>query len=397
MRIGLLGAVINNGNMGCLALTYSLIKLLDEEAYRNSIEVSYTVFDVMPDNTQTERMCEQINVDRKKIHVVKQGSYKSILSRIKHYRTNYNMLKEMKRCDVIIDITEGDSFTDIYGDKRFYSSTHIKEMVEKSNIPLILGPQTYGPFNKSKNKDYAKQIIENADTVISRDGLSSDYLNSFTEKEIYTTTDLAFALPYEINRSKSDKIKVGVNISALLVKNKKESTEVNFNMSVDYDQYIQNILLWLKNNDSKYEVYLIPHVVEDVAVIDEVIKKYPSFIKCNNINSPIDAKNCIATLDIFIGARMHATVAAVSAGVVAIPTAYSRKFKGLFDSLDYKYVVDLQYLNNEKALEYTLSYINNYEDIKKSLNRSQKIIQDNIINTKKIFESIILRFDLNRL
>ena len=37
--------------------------------------------------------------------------------------------------------------------------TKIKELVEKLQIPLVLGPQTYGPFQDEENKKYAKKVI----------------------------------------------------------------------------------------------------------------------------------------------------------------------------------------------------------------------------------------------
>jgi polysaccharide pyruvyl transferase WcaK-like protein len=56
--------------------------------------------------------------------------------------------------------------------------------------------------------------------------------------------------------------------------------------------------------------------------------------------SPSDAKSYIASLDFFMGARMHACIAAFSSGVPVVPMAYSRKFAGLFGSLGYDATVD---------------------------------------------------------
>ena len=50
-----------------------------------------------------------------------------------------------------------------------------------------------------------------------------------------------------------------------------------------------------------------------------------------------------AALGFFMGARMHATIAAFSAGVPVVPMAYSRKFNGLFvDTLKYDHIIDLK-------------------------------------------------------
>ena len=46
-------------------------------------------------------------------------------------------------------------------------------------------------------------------------------------------------------------------------------------------------------------------------------------------------------MDLLIGSRMHATIAALSSGTAVVPVAYSRKFEGLFGGVGYKHVVDL--------------------------------------------------------
>jgi polysaccharide pyruvyl transferase WcaK-like protein len=56
--------------------------------------------------------------------------------------------------------------------------------------------------------------------------------------------------------------------------------------------------------------------------------------------SPGEAKTYIAGLDFFLGARMHATIAAFSSGVPVVPMAYSRKFIGVFGTLGYEHVAD---------------------------------------------------------
>jgi polysaccharide pyruvyl transferase WcaK-like protein len=54
-------------------------------------------------------------------------------------------------------------------------------------------------------------------------------------------------------------------------------------------------------------------------------------------------KYIIGQLDFFIGARMHACIAALSQAVPAVGLAYSRKFAGVFESLGVgNLVVDLR-------------------------------------------------------
>ena len=50
-----------------------------------------------------------------------------------------------------------------------------------------------------------------------------------------------------------------------------------------------------------------------------------------------------------MGARMHACIAAFSAGVPVMPIAYSRKFQGLFSTLGYDPIVDCAAMTTDDA------------------------------------------------
>jgi len=371
MRVGLIGAVIGNSNMGCVALTYSIVKVLKSISEELNIDINYLFFDVIPDKSKTNLLCDEVGIDINQVYVTKMGAMGDTYELCRYFYLNLGMIFAIKSCDFIIDITQGDSFTDIYGNRRFNSWTRIKKLVEIMGKPLILAPQTYGPFRNTKNREYAKGIIENAALVISRDQISADYISSFSNNKIHVTTDLAFLLPYNISSNKNDKIKVGINISALLVTNKSEQTEVNFNMSVNYDEYIDRLIMQLAANDM-YQVHLIPHVREDINPIKELKDKYEDVVIHEAFSSPIQAKNCIADMDVFIGARMHATIAAFSAGVATIPTAYSRKFLGLFQNLGYNRIINLQECSTDEALEKTLTYLSIRDILEKEVKSCKK-------------------------
>lgn len=389
--VGLLGAITNNGNMGCVALTYSIIKACELVAEQLNVSVSYVIFEAGYRTEKIRRMCQELNIDEAKVTSVEQGYIHKWTSCVKYATRNSKMIQKLKECNVVIDLTQGDSFTDAYGDERFFLYTKIKEKVEKLDIPLILGPQTYGPFENEKNKRYAKKVIENAACVISRDQKSADYIKFFSDKEVLVTTDLAFMLPYDKREKKSNaKIKVGVNISSLLVKNKLESTDSKFQLSVDYDAYIDSILKALSENE-QYEIHLIPHVGEDAGYL--FASKFPNAILHNAFTTPIEAKNCISQMDVFIGARMHATVAAFSTGVATIPTAYSRKFSGLYNNLGYSYVVDLQSMDITAAVERTMDYVKRYKELQAKGTESMQFIKNKSESTIQIlseqFKSIL--------
>ena len=132
--------------------------------------------------------------------------------------------------------------------------------------------------------------------------------------------------------------------------------------------------------DGKYEIHMIPHVGDEANTcfpdISDVMY-YKSF------NSPIEAKNLISAMDIFVGSRMHATIAALSSGVPTIPVSYSNKFSGLFGALNYNHVVDLRYNSTEESINAVYSKIIDYKNLANSVSESNSIVSNKILNDKK--------------
>ena len=61
----------------------------------------------------------------------------------------------------------------------------------------------------------------------------------------------------------------------------------------------------------------------DKLAVDALHEIFPNTIVAPYFATPMEAKSYISGMDLFIGARMHATIAAISAGVPVIPFSYS--------------------------------------------------------------------------
>ena len=136
MKIGLMGASIENGNMGCLALTYSLLKILNEIEAEENLRFDYYIFDGATDPSVYDRsevydsVAKLLSIKRDKFHNAHTGLWvpEKPLTFIRCIKSNVLLLKDLLQCDCVIDITGGDSFTDIYGMERFLQRTHVKNM-----------------------------------------------------------------------------------------------------------------------------------------------------------------------------------------------------------------------------------------------------------------------------
>ena len=277
MIIGIMGCLVNCPNLGCVALTYSLLQNLEDISKKNNCIFSYIIFDEKPDKKSVSLLLEKLSIEKDRLSLGELGAPQHynikgvVRACTKQLLSNLKMIKDIKKCDVIIDMTGGDSFSDIYGLERFYKQTTTKHIVETVGIPLILGPQTFGPYYDAKVEKYAKKIISKAASVFSRDDVSGDYVSNLCQREVYKCTDMAFGLKYDSkNYNPTNKIRIGINPSGLLGSKKNEKTDLNVILKTDFDLYIDMLIKQLKK-DSRYELHFIPHVR------NEAIECFPDY------------------------------------------------------------------------------------------------------------------------
>jgi polysaccharide pyruvyl transferase WcaK-like protein len=231
--------------------------------------------------------------------------------------------------------------------------------------------------------------------IFTRDEMSTKCCNDmgFGEKTI-ETIDVAFALPYQTIHHSSEKFKVGINVSGLLY-NGGYNRRNYFGLSFSYAQFIHKLIQRLLKMD--IEVHLVPHVISDVNQIEDdyavcynLLKIYEEIKLAPRVLSPIAAKSYLAGLDMFTGARMHSTIAAFSSGVPVIPIAYSRKFNGLFNTLQYPYYIDAKAdYSIDSAMKKFFFYMGNIEDLQRALLIGKQKYIERLINYKSYISKLI--------
>ncbi len=253
-----------------------------------------------------------------------------------------------RRCDLLIDIGEGDSFTDVYGGRRYLKQMASKVLALSSGRPLVLAPQTIGPFGGGLRECPASHVLARATAVFARDRDSADYARALSRRSVIEATDLAFALPYERPRAQRGgrTPRLGLNVSGLLFAER--ATRRKFGLAVCYPALIEALIAAFRDGPG-CEIVLVGHVLgppgssdQDTAVTEQLAARHPGIGIAPSFADPRDAKSFIAGLDFFIGARMHACIAAYSSGIPLLPLAYTRKATGLFRSLGYELVGELR-------------------------------------------------------
>ncbi|PWJ12895.1 polysaccharide pyruvyl transferase family protein [Jannaschia seohaensis] len=271
------------------------------------------------------------------------------------------------RCDLIVDIGAGDSFTDIYGRQRFTDLWVSKLRTRLAGVPLVLAPQTIGPFEGAGARMLARRAIGWTRLAATRDAPSSRALEALAPgASALEATDVAMGLPYDppAPRAPGGPVRVGVNVSGLLF-NGGYTGANQFGLKADYPALIRALLGWFHARP-EVELHLVGHVQsrqnateDDHRVGEALAAEFPGARVAPFFGAPSEAKSYIAGMDFFTGARMHATVAAFSSGVPVIPMAYSRKFAGLFGTLGYDHVADCR---TEDADEIVAKIVRGYED-----------------------------------
>ena len=323
LRIGLLWHSLNSGNLGVGALTYGNIALAREAAAKAGVELEFVVIGVLDTGAKLDLPGVEF------VPVTRRSTFTS--------RKVYDCIRGL---DCVLDIGGGDSFADIYGPKRFAFLWTTKAMAIQAGVPLVLSPQTIGPFTRQPYKALASWAMERSRLTVARDPLSFRFIEEIAPRaQRLLSADVAFRLPFERRvRAEDGRRHIGINVSGLLWSEAEKRTN-RFGLGYDYAAFSRALLDRL-TADPGVQVHLLTHVVSQSAgedndgpVADKLAAQYPAAIRVPDFGDPRAVKSYISGLDLMVSARMHACIAAFSSGVPVIPVAYSRKFTGLFEGV----------------------------------------------------------------
>jgi polysaccharide pyruvyl transferase WcaK-like protein len=337
LKIALIFHSARNANLGVGALTVSEVEIIRRIATARAIKVHIDVIDSIAEGP----ICvsgPDVTVRETRI-----------------LRRPLQVFAIIRKADLVIDIGAGDSFADIYGSGRLVRLFMMKYMAHLAGRPLVLAPQTFGPFVKRLSRFFAVQSIKRAAIVATRDRLSTDCARDLGYRgTVIEASDVALRLPYTAPapRAAGAPIRVGLNVSGLLMVGGYDRRNM-FGLQMDYPALVREIIRRFQAHPDRCEVHLVPHVIlreasreglggmeDDYSASLDLAKEFPGVQVAPAFATPSEAKSYIAGLDFFMGARMHACIAAFSSGVPVVPMAYSRKFAGLFGSLGYAKTVD---------------------------------------------------------
>jgi len=301
------------------------------------------------------------------------------------------------RADIFLDITGGDSFSDIYGMKRMVMDYLLKRVCQVIRKPFVLLPQTYGPFKSQISRFMARQVFLNSDLIVARDSdsmvLVKDIVPSIESDKCVITPDVAFTLdPHPVDNALLSRIRaikregntvVGFNISGLLYHNGYTGRN-EFGLTLEYEQLVKTLAAKFALMDN-VKVLLVPHVVpdspeasveNDMLASEDVYASLDPEVAEHVILAQGDYDQCsvkylIGQCDFFLGSRMHSTIAALSQMIPTVGLAYSKKFSGVYQTIGMEScVLDLRTMSTREILDQILSLYSQRHELRKQLSVS---------------------------
>ena len=193
--IDISGFNINQPNRGNAALSYGALGFLEEKDYlKEGQELIYFTRYRNP----FRRNCVAI---KKEEYVINNKKYIRTIVPLSFIEfdllTKYGIILPFTRASRYVKQVEieaadygGDGFSDIYGDKDFLNRMNQTWLLRKANVPLIMLPQTVGPFKSKQMYDVAVDIMRYAKDIFVRDGKFAEEFKKLELNYIQTKTYL---------------------------------------------------------------------------------------------------------------------------------------------------------------------------------------------------------------
>jgi colanic acid/amylovoran biosynthesis protein len=287
-----------------------------------------------------ENVVKAIDTPLEAVNVIIRCSLWKIIHDYLGFKYNFvNKLLDTEEIDqflksvIVIDIS-GDSISEVTGFRgTVYHFLHIW-LALTLNKPTVVYAQSVGPFKLTKS--LAKFLLNKVDLITLRGKNSYDYLQKIgiNKPPVYLTADLAFLMA-PASEERIDKIFsdyriegdtfVGVSVSDWISKYHGYRSEFVKLMANVVDYVVEEL---------NTIVIFIPHVTGPKKEFDDRIIAADIYKIVNNKNkikliqddyTPQEMKGIIGRCNLFIGARMHACIAALSMCVPTINISYHHK------------------------------------------------------------------------
>jgi polysaccharide pyruvyl transferase WcaK-like protein len=306
--------------------------------------------------------------------------------------------------DVVVDLTT-DGPNDYYGFFLPLFSLYNIFLVEIVKKPVVISAASIGKFNNPLTKFFARQVLNRVNLIAVREDITRQYLHEIgiQKPEIISVADQAFLMePVSTDRVRDildaeeimkTKPFVGISPSHLIHKyafpgmKKKEEK---------FNQYVFTLKKFIDYvvSSGRFALILIPHSVpgsfatpdeNDKALSREIYSSYAGSPDIYFLRGDYDSeeiKGIIGACELFVGFRMHSTIASTSLGIPTLAVVYGHKSHGIIGKMlgQEDCIIDITSFNAEQLFN---ELIEKFEFIQK---RETEIHEELIVHSRKAKE-----------
>ncbi|MFZ5595217.1 MAG: polysaccharide pyruvyl transferase family protein [Pseudomonadota bacterium] len=260
------------------------------------------------------------------------------------------------RSDALI-MTGGDIISLDYGLESLHYWARICEIAMDAGKKSVLWAGSVGPFSSVPSlESRMRELLSRFDLITVRETPSLEYLEKLKIKGVELVADPAFCL--DIEEAPNDELGIflngpvlGFNVSPLIRKFRQDDASKEA-LDREVVAFLDDVL-----RTTEFSILLIPHVDplhggeenSDYAYMNKLLDALsPALVTSGRVKllrrgfNAGQIKDVIRRCDCFMGARTHATIAALSRQVPTTSIAYSVKAKGINQDLfgHTRYVLD---------------------------------------------------------
>lgn len=174
----------------------------------------------------------------------------------------------LESADLVGDVRGGDSFSDLYGMRRFVEGFLMAWTVLLLKGTMVQFPQTYGPYGRAMARLLARYLLKRSSVVMARDEKSRQVAQEMigTDGRVWLSPDVAFSLEsiipdlIELDPPISGPVPsgvIGLNVNGLM-SNGGYTRKNMFGLKLDYHGFLPVMVKSLLGEHSG-ELWLVPH------------------------------------------------------------------------------------------------------------------------------------------
>ena len=299
-------------------------------------------------------------------------------------------------CDLVLDLS-GDSLSADYNNFSLAMSALPLLLARIINRPYMICAQSIGPFTTGFVQRIIVLLLKDAGAITTRERITDRLLSELNISEnVIPAQDLAFVLEpapqerikqiFEIEGIDPGLPWVGMSISGLI----SQYAFKNLDAKARKGAYLKVMADFADFIVDRYDknILFVPHVVIPNGNSDRVVTSQVQMRMMHKKRAVVlqgdylgdELKGVIGLCDIFVGSRMHATIAAMSQGIPTLTYVYNHKTLGINGQIleQKKYLIDIRKIDGATLLEQSKRVMGALVENKEAISRQLTGLKDKI-------------------